>query len=146
MQNIYNLIDLGALTARLRGLIFDDLVLSRWLPNVNVDRTTFRYVTNDRTQQRAASFIPWDAEAPIGGRPGGVVRTGALPPIKEKRVLTESDQILVEQLANDVSPQMAGSIFGDAILGLRSILQRLELAKGEALSTGTITINERGLI
>ena len=146
MQNIYNLVDLGQVIARLRALIFPDLVLGRWLPNVTVNRTNYRYALNDRSQQRAASFIPWDAEAPIGGRPGMTVREGQLPPIKEKRVLTESDQILVESLSDVMSDAMVASVFGDAILGLRSILQRLELAKGEALSRGQVTINERGLI
>lgn len=145
MRNIYDLIDLGALIARIRQETFPDLVLGRWLPNVPVDRTTFRYWTNDRSQRPAAKFMSFDSETPIGGRKGGTLREGSLPKFGEKIPFTESDALLANALA-DVSPGAAANLFADAIAVTRSALQRLELAKGEALSTGRLAINENGFI
>lgn len=145
MQNIYDLVDLGQLNGLVRGLLFPDLTLSRWLPNVGVDRTHYRYALNDRSQRAAARFISFDSEAPIAGRPGLSVKMGELPPIKEKSVLTESDQILQESLADVLPEAMQATVFSDAALRARAILQRIELAKGEALSKGKVTINEGGL-
>lgn len=145
MQNVYDLVDLADLNAVARALEFPDLVLGRWLPNVTVARSDFRYVTNDRTPQPAARYIAPDAEAPIGGRPGLSERRGALPPVKEKAPLTESDQYLVERIAEALGGDMAATIFADGALRTRAILQRVELAKGEALATGKVSINDQGL-
>lgn len=144
MQNIYDLVDLGDLNAFIRGLQFPDLTLGRWLPNVGVDRNFYRYVLNDRSQRAAARYIAFDAEAPIAGRPGLSVRMGELPPIKEKSVLTESDQWLQEALSDVIPDTALATVFSDAALRVRAILQRLELAKGEALSKGKVTIDEGG--
>ena len=141
MRNIYDLVDLGALIARVREIEFPDLVLGRWLPNVTVDRTTFKYWTNDRSQRPAAKFISFDSETPIGGRKGGALREGSLPKFGEKIPFTESDALLAGEL-EDLNPGVAADLFGDAIAVVRSALQRLELAKGEVLSTGSLTLAE----
>ena len=145
MRNVYDLIDLGALIARIRQETFPDLVLGRWLPNVPVDRTTFRYWTNDRSQRPSAKFMSFDSETPIGGRKGGTLREGSLPKFGEKIPFTESDTLLADAL-NQVSPGAAANLFADAIAVTRSALQRLELAKGEVLSTGHLAINENDFI
>jgi hypothetical protein len=145
MRNVYDLVDLGALIARIRELEFPDLQLGRWLPNVTVDRTTFRYWVNDRSQRPAAKFMSFDSETPIGGRKGGTIREGSLPKFGEKIPFTESDALLAGAL-DDLNPAVAADLFGDAIAVTRSALQRLELAKGEALSTGHLNVNENGFI
>lgn len=145
MRNIYDLVDLEDLNGVVRELDFPDLVLNQWLPNVTVDRRSFKYATNDRAQLPAARYIAFDSPAPIGGRRGLTIREGPLPPLKEKSVLTESEQILADQLADVLPEGIVGSVYADAAERTRSILQRLELAKGEALSRGQVTIETGGV-
>lgn len=142
MQNVYDLVDLADVNEVIRTLDFDELVLGRYLPNMSYDRTSFRVLSNSRDTQRAARYIAFDREAPIGGRPGMIERQGAMPPIKEKSPLTESEQYALEALSGELSAALVASIYSDAVLRTRAILQRLEIARGEVLSAGVLTINE----
>lgn len=120
----------------------NQLSLARWLPNMRVDDLEFRFTRGGDSLISAAPFRTFDTEASIAGRPGMVRVTGKLPPISRKIVLGEYDQL--RQRANP-DQSIRDAILRDADRVVAQIDMRLELARADALTNGTVTINENGL-
>jgi hypothetical protein len=124
-------------------LAVNRFTLNRWLPNRNIDDLTYRFVRGGDSLIEAATYRSYDAESSIAGRPGITRVSGELPPISRKIVLGEYDRL--RQRANpDTSIQQA--ILSDAERVTRQILARLEVARGDALVNGEVTINEDGVV
>lgn len=124
-------------------LAVNRFTLNQWLPNRNIDDLTYRFNRGGDTLIEAATYRSYDAESSIAGRPGVTRVSGELPPISRKIVLGEYDRL--RQRANpDQSIQDA--ILSDAERVTRQILARLEVARGDALVNGEVTINEDGVV
>lgn len=145
MRIVTDVVDLAQLTAVVRALEFPEFSLARFLPTVTREDIRYRIVRTQRQTRRVAPYRAFDAESPIGARPGVESRTGALPPISEKLPLTEGEQLELDALYRNMDAALVRQLFDDAATEARRVAGRFELARGEVLSTGTITISENGL-
>lgn len=145
MRIVTDVVDLAQLTAVVRAFEFPEFSLSRFLPTVTREDIRYRIVRTRREARRVAPFRAFDAESPIGARPGVETRSGALPPISEKLPLTEGEQLELDALYRNMDRALVTQLFDDAATEARRVAGRFELARGEVLTTGELTISENGL-
>lgn len=118
----------------------NQFALGNWLPNQNIDDIDFRINRDQGGLAETAKFRSYDTESPISGRRGVERIMGQLPPISEKKMLGEYARLRLRRLTTN-DPVMQ-SIFNDVADLVRRIATRLEVARGEALVTGKLEINE----
>lgn len=114
-----------------------------WFPITEIDDVEYDFSTGGDTEANVVRFRAYGAESPLGDRPGFGSSRATLPPLSEKIPLTE-----YENLRRRSSPDQAirNVAERDAARQGRGIARRLELARGEALRTGKVTIAENGLV
>lgn len=120
-------------------------MLSRFLPNQNIDEITWRANQGELVDEDAALVRAWDTESPIGSRQGVQRIMGELPPISKKYKLGEEERLRRRALERGNNQAIIDQIFDDAAKGARSVGARIELFRGEAIDKGSITINENGV-
>lgn len=140
----------STLTGYVREALADypqnQFTLSRWLPNRTISDIAYRFAAGGTGLADAAQFRSYDTESLIGRRQGLNRVTGELPPISIKTRLSEYDQLRTKNAALDSSnEEVIRSILNDGLKNARSIEARMEFARGDALSNGSVTINENGL-
>lgn len=133
----------GYTRTALLNLPINQASLARWLPRRNIDDLTYRFDRGGDSLIEAAQFRSYDAESQITGRPGVTRVSGELPPISRKIVLGEYDRL--RQRANP-SASIEKAILSDADRVMKQIETRLEVARGDALVNGSVTINENGVV
>jgi hypothetical protein len=117
--------------------------LAQFLPDRTIDDLVYRFTKGGDTLLSAAPFRSYDAESSIAGRAGVTRVSGELPPISRKIVLGEYDRL--RRYANP-TPGIQAAILSDAERVVRQIAARLEVARGDALVNGSVTINENGVV
>lgn len=141
-------IDPADLTGYVRAALADfqanRFTLSAFLPNRVVDDLEYRFDAGQQGLAEAASYRAYDTEAEIAGRPGIKRVTGELPPISRKMRSGEFDRLRMRQL-NGNEQQVLG-LESDAVRMTRSVAARIELARGDALVNGSVTISENGVV
>lgn len=141
-------IDPADLTGYVRAALADfqtnRFTLSQFLPNRVVDDLEYRFDAGQQGLADAASYRAYDTEAEIAGRPGIKRVTGELPPISRKIRSGEFDQLRFRQLVG--SEQQVLGLESDAVRMTRSVAARIELARGDALVNGSVTISENGVV
>jgi hypothetical protein len=118
-------------------------VLRRWLPDRLIDDLQYRFRRGGEGLIEAAAFRAWDAESPIGARVGVTRVTGDLPPISRKVRLGEYDRLVQRRAGTDA---IRNELLTDAERMARAVAARMELARGDALVNGSVTITENGLV
>jgi hypothetical protein len=140
-------IDPASLTGYARSAMADLQVnrftLSRWLPNNVIDDLMYRFTRGGEGLVEAATFRSYDTESPVASRPGVTRVTGELPPISRKIRLGEYDRL---RQRRDPGFAVRNGIMTDAERMTRAVAARMELARGDALVNGTVTLNENGVI
>lgn len=149
MADIYDLITPARLTGYARQALADradnQFGLQRWLPHRQVNDLNFRIEqgTNGGLTE-AASFRAWDTQPRFGRRDGIKRMSGALPPIGQQYVLGEYDQLRLR--GADGEPQIRELLLRDAARIARAVDARFELARGQAIVEGKVTMSgEDGL-
>jgi hypothetical protein len=138
---ILDLVDPAELSLAARMLDVPQFTLSRWLPNRQRDAIDYRFTRRARSQGRAAAYRAYDTPAIIRPRPGGAEVRGQLPPISVQVPLGEEDQLRLNQArAEGAADYVAEAFNDDAGIAVRSVAQRLELARGQALTHGRVSI------
>lgn len=141
MDLINDYIDPARLTGMIRTALYDLQVntfkLSRWLPNVPIDDVLYKFNKGGQGLAEASVFRSFDAESPIGRREGISEVMGGLPPISEKIPLNEYERLRLRKLNDDA---LLPFIARDAQRLARNIGARFELARGDALSNGSVTL------
>lgn len=132
----------GFVRAALQDLAVNQFTLSRFLPDQVIDDLDYRYTRGGEGLVDAATFRAYDAESPIGSRPGVTRVTGELPPISRKIRLGEYDRLRQRNADQAVSD----AILADAVRMTRAVAARVEMARGEALNLGSVTIDENGVV
>ncbi|SDI40965.1 Phage major capsid protein E [Sinosporangium album] len=132
----------GYVRAALADMPVNQFQLARWLPNRTIDDLQYRFVRGGQGLAEAATFRAYDAESPIGRREGVTRVTGELPPISRKIRLGEYDRLRQRR----ADGQVRGRILDDARTMTRAVATRMELARGEALYSGKIMLDENGVI
>jgi hypothetical protein len=133
----------GYVRAALADLPINQFQLARWLPNRTIPDLSYRFLKGTGGLTETAVYRSFDAESPIGSRPGVTRVSGELPPISEKIPLTEYNRL--RQLANP-DPAIRAQILSDVERLVRKIAARIEVARGDALVNGSVTIAENGVI
>lgn len=129
----------GYVRADLADLEINRFSLAQFLPNDEIDDLQYRFNTGGEGLAEAATFRAYDAESPIGSRPGVSRVTGELPPISRKTRLGEYDRLRQRRNSDEAVER---AVLGDARRLVRGIRARMELARGDALVNGSVTIAE----
>lgn len=160
MPLIYDLIEPQALQGFIRTLSMPDLVLDTFLPNEEIADIEFAYqkaiTGNDGAllnDENAATYRALDTEAPIIRRHGlgtpGLAAPprirGQIPPLSAKIRLGEEERLRMDALRTGSRAPLIDQIFNDAARLTRAIQVRIEVARAQVLTTGTLTINENGV-
>lgn len=147
---VYDLVEPRELVGYVRGVQRERdenrFQLSQFLPNVNLDDIEFRVTQGEFTDEEAATYRAWDAESPIGGRQGLSRLMGELPPLSRKIPLGEEARLRRRALERGTNAGLLDGIYNDARKMARAIAARIELARGDALVNGRVTINENGVV
>lgn len=118
--------------------------LSSFFPHRTTVGNTVSYVVTENGLVPTAEFRSFDAEASIGGKTQkGRKITLELPPVSQKTRISELD--VMRSRANLPDEVQRKSIAGVTADVVGSIEDRMELARGEVLETGRLTIEENGL-
>lgn len=159
MALIYDLIDPQTLQGFVRALPQPDLTLSSWLPNQEVPDIEFSYTKalagpdgNLLYDEDAAYYRAFDTEAPIARRSGTANQfsaqpklRGQIPPLSLKIRLGEEERLRMDALRTGNFGPIIDQIFDDVARLTRAIQARVELARAQAITTGTVTIAENGV-
>jgi hypothetical protein len=141
------LIDPATLTGYGRAALADQaenqFSLARWLPARQVNDLVFRFSRGGGGLLEAAAYRAYGAEPGFGRREGISRVTGELPPIGLQYVLGEYDQL---RLRNSADADIRNLLLRDAARIARSINARFELARGDALVNGSVTLAEKGVV
>lgn len=146
-MDLRDLIDPAELIDVVRRLQFPRFTLASYFPRSNVEAINYSFTRENVDALETASVRAWDAEASIGSRPGLARVMGELPPISQKIPLTEGDRLMLEELRRNSgeNSRMVDGIFADAARMVRAVEARIELARGDALVDGIVTITENNL-
>ena len=117
--------------------------LASFLPDREIDDIDFRAGVGGSTLKRAAAYRTYDAESPIVGSSHQQVITGQLPPISLKTRVGEYDRIKFNGRNN--ADQLVTANEDNAVFLADQIRVRLEIARGQALMDGKVTLAENGL-
>ncbi|WP_432845982.1 major capsid protein [Amycolatopsis sp. CA-161197] len=131
----------GFVRTAFADLQVNQFTLSQYLPNQMVDDLDFRLARGGAGLVEAGEFRSYDAESPIGSRPGIARISGELPPLSRKIRQGEYDRLRQRKLDGSIRQ----AILDDALAMTRALSARMELARGDALVNGSVTINENGL-
>lgn len=121
----------------------DNAFLLQWFPIEQIDDVDYKYAKGGELESAVASYRTYDAESPVGSRPGSETVRGTIPPISEKIPLSEYENL---RRRNSSTEAIRNVGFRDATRQGRRIARRLELARGQMLTESKITINENGLV
>jgi hypothetical protein len=121
----------------------NQFVLSQWLGYQAVNDLEFRFSRGGGGLLEAAEYRAYNAEPGFGSREGISRVSGELPPIGQQYVLTEYDTL---RLRANPGQEIRDLLLRDAERIARQIDTRLEFARADALVTGSVSINERGVI
>ncbi|WP_072689282.1 major capsid protein [Rhodococcus marinonascens] len=134
------------LTGYARGALADlqinQFTLSEFLPNVEVDDLDYRFARGGEGLAEAATFRAFDAESSIASRPGITRVSGELPPVSRKIRLGEYDRLRQRKADKAITD----GLYTDTERMVRAVGARMELARGQALVTGKVTIAENGFV
>ncbi len=134
----FDLIEPGILTGFVRELpVPANYTLNTWLPDRNVGDIEVAFETAFK-RNRAAMFRAFDAETPIGERDNFSRTRVGLPPISQKMLVGEEERLKLEMLRSggNNTPALIQALYNDARINTEAILARMELARGQVLTTG----------
>lgn len=123
----------------------NQFTLQRYLPNRNVDDLEWRVRTGTLTDVETAEYRAWDTPAPMTGRPGTSRKRGQLPPVSRMIPLTEEEALRLRALERGNQDPIIQAAYDDVERMIRSVQARVELARGDLLLDGIVTIAENGL-
>lgn len=112
-------------------------------PSISTADTSFGWVVNERAQDVAA-FRAFDVESKIGGASGLEKKIAELTPISIKKRFSEYDQLVRASQNSPESVQAAADRLATEVA--QAVMRRIVLARGEALVTGKLAINEDGFV
>lgn len=149
---IWDLVDPQELVSYVRAYANERLrddaqfYLARWLPVQTTEEIEFRIRKGDLEDIDAAKYRAWDTPAPLTARPGTTRIEGELGPISRQIPLSEEETLRLKVLQRGNNDPIVNEIFADAERMVRSVYARLELAMGDLINDGKVTLSENGLV
>jgi len=124
-----------------------DLAFFNTIATRNVDdhKINLREVVHTN---RTAKFRAFDGALPTMGRDGGSESEMSLLPLGNSISLGEYERLQIQfaRTGGTATAALVDAIYNDAENLTASVYNRLELAWGQVLSTGKLTVNENGFI
>jgi hypothetical protein len=150
-QMLFDLIDPAELTQFVRT--FDNevlkpqarFVLSRFMPDLMVDELEYRVRRASLEDVDIAEYRSWDTPAPLTKRPGVSRIRGELGPISRGILLGEEETLRQRALDRDTNDPIINAIYDDVERMARSVRARIEIAVGDVINDGIVTIAENNL-
>jgi len=124
-----------------------NLILEQFLPNVQINHIEAELGEVLRTN-RAARFRSWDTPVRIGKRDTLETRRVKIPPLGQKLPIGEYEnlQLALARTGGNDRAAMIEEIYKDTDNNVRSIYNRVEVARGDVLMDGKFNlVNEDGL-
>jgi hypothetical protein len=124
-----------------------NLILEQFLPNVQINHIEAE-IGEIQTTNRAARFRSWDTPVGIGKRDTFESRRVKIPPLGQKLPVGEYEQLQLALARTGGNDRLAmiEEIYKDTDNNVRSIYNRVEVARGDVLMDGKFTlVNEDGL-
>lgn len=118
--------------------------LARWLPNYPVPDVVVRTIVAQDGNGALAQFRAFDAETPVGSGGTGQRKVFELLPLGLKERVSEYDQLRAR--GDDAQAMILGGVEKAAMRVANAVVDRLEVARGQAIDTGALTINENGVV
>lgn len=117
--------------------------LASYLPDETTDDIDFRAEVGGSSLKRSAVFRAYDAESPIVGTKAHKDISGSLPPISLKTRVSEYNRVKFNGRGGD--QQIFTYAESNAVVLADAIRMRMEIARGEALMSGKVTLEENDL-
>lgn len=152
MNFLWDLVDPVELTNYVRAYELEmtradaAFMLDRYLPNVTTNELEFSVRKGAMNDVDVAVYRAWDTPAPMTDRPGTSRIAGELGPISRQIPLGEEERLRRDSLLRNTNDPLIDGIYADAERMLRAVAARIELARGDLINDGAITINENGLL
>lgn len=119
----------------------DTFILDTILPNRYFDTNVVDFGELVRTN-RTARFRSYDGRLHVSERDTGSAKRVPLPPLSTSLAVGEYERLQLEFARNGGTNQavLARAIYNDGEQGTREVLNRMELARGDALSDFVVTL------
>jgi len=149
MNILWDLVDPAELTQYARQfqneVLRNEFHLDQLLPNRRVDEHEFRIRVGGFVDVDAAEYRPWDTQPAMTGRPGITRKRGELAPVSRQIPLLEEQGLRERALDRGTDDPIINAIFDDVERMVRSVQSRIELARGDVLVDGILTLAENGM-
>ncbi|MBY8884766.1 major capsid protein [Streptomyces sp. PTM05] len=124
----------------------DFLLTQTIFPTLEINEVKWR-VRDSGRYVNVAKYRAFDASVPFATREAWqTAREGALPPLGQKLVVGEQEQILLEASRGADQDRLIELLYDDVERHVEAIRSRLELAAGNVLATGKFSLlQENGL-
>lgn len=121
--------------------------LSASFPRRDLDTNTVDFAEITRTN-RTAKYRPFDGRLHVSERDTGSEKRVKLLPLSSSLSMGEYERLQLEFARTGGTNQaaLANSVYNDATNLTREVLNRIELAWGDVLTDGKLTINEGGYV
>ena len=119
--------------------------LDEYLPNRETDDLEFRVRQGAFQDQDIAEFRAFDTQPGMADRQGVAEIRGSLGPVSRQVPLGEEEQLRLRSLLRGTDDPIINQIYDDAENMLRAVQGRIEVARGDIIDDGEVTIAENGL-
>jgi len=150
LRMIYDLVDPVVLTQYVREydneVLRNQMALEQFLPNTPNPELEYRVTRSSFRDVDVALYRAFDTQPRMTGRQGFSSIRGELVPVSRQIPLGEEEMLRLRAIQNAQGQEgMMNAIYADAERMIRSVQMRLELARGQVLTTGKFTLAENGL-
>lgn len=137
--------DHAALTSAARLLPEQpNTALNEFLPDSTTDDIEWE-IGRITDENRAARFRSYDAPVEIGSGPSVVRQTGEIPALGEGYLVGEYKRLLQEQMrGSNITEPFRNAVLNYVQRGVKVIQNRMEIARGQVLTTGKFTLSGEG--
>lgn len=127
-------------------VLYNQFTLQQWFPYHETPDLEWRIRTGTWKDVDTAEYRAYDTPAAMTGRQGFSRLRGELAPVSRAIPLGEEEMLRLRALQSGDETEMIDQIYADAERMTRSVQARLELARGQVLTTGKFTLAENGLV
>lgn len=120
-------------------------VLDAYLPNFLTDDLEFKIRRGAFNDVDIAEYRAFDTPAKMTQRPGTRRIAGSLGPVSRQIPLGEEETLRVRSLQANSNDPLVDAIYADSERMIRSVAARIEVARGDVIDDGRVTIAENGL-
>lgn len=149
---LFDLVEPAVLTEYVRAfdneVLRNQFALDQFLPAFENSELEYSIDQSSWMDVDAAVYRAFDTQPPMTGRQGISRLRGELAPVSRQIPLTEEERLRLRAIREGGSANQAqvDQIYADAERMVRSVQARLELARGQVITTGKFTLaGENGL-